>query len=203
VSAVRSRPGRAVAARARKVRLLVMDVDGVLTDGRMILSAGGDELKMFHTHDGIGLALARRAGLKTAMMTGETSPIAKARGEKLGVDRVLLGVRRKGDAVRALLDEFGLAADELAFVGDDLLDVPALQVAGLAVAVADAVADVKAVAHVITRAAGGRGAVRECVDLILRARGDHAAVLGAFIAEHGGRARGPAARRRTAPGARG
>jgi len=178
---------RDVRARARKIRLLVMDVDGVLTDGRMVLSDKGDELKMFHTHDGIGLALAHRAGLKTAMITGETSTIAKARGEKLGVDTVVLGARRKGEAVEALLAGAGLSAQALAYIGDDLLDVPALQRAGLAIAVADAVADVKAVAHVVTEAPGGRGAVRECVELILRAQGTWGSVVEAFVADHGGR----------------
>ena len=182
---------RDVAARARKIRLLVMDVDGVLTDGRMVLSDRGDELKMFHTHDGIGLALAHRAGLKTAMVTGETSPIAKARGEKLGVGTVLLGARRKGDVVDALLAEHGLSPDALAYVGDDLLDLPALQRAGLAVTVADAVADVKAVAHVVTKAAGGHGAVRECVELLLRAQGVWDTVYRAFVEEHGGRVPSP------------
>jgi 3-deoxy-D-manno-octulosonate 8-phosphate phosphatase (KDO 8-P phosphatase) len=179
---------REVAARARKVRLLVMDVDGVLTDGRMVLSDRGDELKMFHTHDGIGLALAHRAGLETALVTGETSPIAKARGEKLGVGTVVLGARRKGDVVDALLAERGMSPDALAYIGDDLLDLPALQRAGLAVTVADAVADVKAVAHVVTKAAGGHGAVRECVELLLRAQGVWDAVYRAIVEEHGGRA---------------
>jgi len=174
-------------ARARKIRLLVMDVDGVLTDGRMVLSDRGEELKMFHTHDGIGLVLAHRAGLATAMVTGETSPIAKARGEKLGVGTVVLGARRKGEVVEALLAERGLAADALAYIGDDLLDLPALQRAGLALAPADAVHDVRAAAHVVTRAAGGHGAVRECVELLLRAQGVWDAVLRAFVSEHGGR----------------
>jgi 3-deoxy-D-manno-octulosonate 8-phosphate phosphatase (KDO 8-P phosphatase) len=182
---------REVAARARKIRLLVMDVDGVLTDGRMVLSDRGDELKMFHTHDGIGLALAHRAGLKTAMVTGETSPIAKARGEKLGVGTVVLGARRKGDVVDALLAEHGMSPDALAYIGDDLLDLPALQRAGLAVTVADAVADVKAVAHVVTKALGGHGAVRECVELLLRAQGVWETVYRAFVEEHGGRIPGP------------
>ena len=182
---------REVAARARKIRLLVMDVDGVLTDGRMVLSDRGDELKMFHTHDGIGLALAHRAGLKTAMVTGETSPIAKARGEKLGVGTVVLGARRKGDVVDALLAEHGMSADALAYIGDDLLDLPALQRAGLAVTVADAVTDVKRVAHVVTKAAGGHGAVRECVELLLRAQGVWDAVYRAFVEEHGGQVPGP------------
>ena len=182
---------RDVAARARKIRLLVMDVDGVLTDGRMVLSDRGDELKMFHTQDGIGLALAHRAGLETALVTGETSPIAKARGEKLGVGTVVLGARRKGDVVDALLAEHGWSSDALAYIGDDLLDLPALQRAGLAVTVADAVADVKAVAHVVTKAAGGHGAVRECVELLLRAQGVWDTVYRAFVEEHGGRVPGP------------
>jgi 3-deoxy-D-manno-octulosonate 8-phosphate phosphatase (KDO 8-P phosphatase) len=182
---------REVAARARKIRLLVMDVDGVLTDGRMVLSDRGNELKMFHTHDGIGLALAHRAGLKTALVTGETSPIAKARGEKLGVGTVVLGARRKGEVVEALLTEHGMSADALAYIGDDLLDLPALQRAGLAIAVADAVAEVRAVAHVVTTAPGGHGAVRECVELLLRAQGVWDAVFRAFVEEHGGRVQGP------------
>jgi 3-deoxy-D-manno-octulosonate 8-phosphate phosphatase (KDO 8-P phosphatase) len=180
-------PPRAIVARARKIRLLVMDVDGVLTDGRMILSERGDELKAFHTHDGIGLALAKRAGLWTAMVTGESSPIAKVRGGKLGVDSVVLGARRKREAVEALRAEFDVAADAVAFIGDDLLDIPAMQVAGLAVTVADAPAPVKAVAHVVTRARGGHGAVRELIELLLRAQRSWRSVVAAYVREHGGR----------------
>jgi 3-deoxy-D-manno-octulosonate 8-phosphate phosphatase (KDO 8-P phosphatase) len=191
-----------VAARARKIRLLVMDVDGVLTDGRMVLSDKGDELKMFHTHDGIGLALAHRAGLRTALVTGETSPIAKARGGKLGVGTVVLGARRKGEVVDALLAEHGLTAEALAYIGDDLLDIPALERAGLAITVADAAPDVVALAHVVTRARGGRGAVRECVELILRAQGVWRATVDAYVSEHGGRGGGTAGARR-APARRG
>ena len=178
---------RRVLERARRVRLLVMDVDGVLTDGRMLLSERGDELKAFHTRDGIAIALARRAGLKTAMVTGESSPIAKARGAKLGVDSVVLDARRKGETVEALLAEFGLPAEAVAYIGDDLLDIPAMQLAGLAVAPADAAAPVKAGAHVVTRARGGRGAVRECVELILRAQGALRRTEDAYVREHGGR----------------
>jgi 3-deoxy-D-manno-octulosonate 8-phosphate phosphatase (KDO 8-P phosphatase) len=180
-------PPRAIVARARKIRLLVMDVDGVLTDGRMILSERGDELKAFHTHDGIGLALAKRAGLWTAMVTGESSPIAKVRGGKLGVDSVVLGARRKREAVEALRAEFDVAADAVAFIGDDLLDIPAMQVAGLAVTVADAPAPVKAVAHVVTRARGGHGAVRELIELLLRAQRSWRSVVAGYVREHGGR----------------
>lgn len=176
-----------VLARARRVRLLVLDVDGVLTDGRMILAERGDELKAFHSRDGVAVALAKRAGLRTAMVTGESSPIAKARGAKLGVDSVVLGARRKGDTLEALCAEFGLTPEAAAYVGDDLLDIPAMQRAGLALAVADAAAPVKAVAHVVTRARGGRGAVRECVELILRAQGVLARTVDAYVREHGGR----------------
>jgi len=176
-----------VLARARKIRLLVMDVDGVLTDGRMILSERGDELKSFHSHDGVAVALARRAGLRTAMITGESSPIAKARGSKLGVDSIVLSARRKGETLDALCAKHGLPPDAVAYIGDDLLDIPAMQRAGLAVAVADAAPPVKAAAHVVTRTAGGRGAVRECVELILRAQGRWRAIVAAYVRDHGGR----------------
>lgn len=175
-----------VAARARRIRLLVLDVDGVLTDGTMVVAEGGDELKGFHARDGVALALARRAGLKTALVTGEKSPIAKIRGDKLGIDQVVLGARRKGDALDELLVGFELPAEAAAYVGDDLLDVPAMQRAGLAIAVADAVPEVKAVAHAVTRAPGGRGAVRECVELILKAQGAWRSTVDAYIRDHGG-----------------
>jgi 3-deoxy-D-manno-octulosonate 8-phosphate phosphatase (KDO 8-P phosphatase) len=163
-----------------------MDVDGVLTDGRMVLSERGDELKAFHSRDGIGLDLARRAGLRTAMVTGETSTIAKARGAKLGVAAVILGARRKAESVEALRVEYGVGPEAVAYIGDDLLDIPAMQHAGLAIAVADAAAEVKAVAHVVTRARGGEGAVREAVELILRAQRSWHAIVDAYVREHGG-----------------
>jgi len=178
---------RAVVARARKIRLLVMDVDGVLTDGRMILSDRGDELKAFHTHDGVAIALAKRGGLRTAMVTGESSPIAKTRGGKLGIDSFVLGARRKGEVVETLRAEYDVPADAVAYIGDDLLDIPAMQRAGLAVAVADAPAPVKAAAHVVTRAGGGHGALRELVELILRAQRSWKRVVDAYVREHGGR----------------
>ena len=177
---------RGVGARARRIRLLVLDVDGVLTDGRMILSERGDELKAFHTHDGMGITLARRAGLVIALVTGEKSPIAQSRGAKLGVEDVVLGARRKGDVLEELMAKHGVRREQTAFMGDDLLDLPALQGAGLAVAPANAVAEVRAAAHMVTRAAGGAGAVRECVEVILRAQGRWREAVRAFVREHGG-----------------
>jgi 3-deoxy-D-manno-octulosonate 8-phosphate phosphatase (KDO 8-P phosphatase) len=183
-------------ARARKVRFLVMDVDGVLTDGRMILSERGDELKAFHTRDGVAIALAKRAGWRTALVTGETSTIAKARGTKLGVDVVILGARRKAETVEALRAEYELSADAVAYIGDDLLDVPAMQRAGLAIAVADGSETVRRLAHAVTRAAGGQGAVREAIEWILRVQRRWGPVVDAYVREHGGSGLGPARRRR-------
>lgn len=181
------RPGPTLRARARRVRLLVVDVDGVLTDGRMVLSARGDELKAFHARDGVAVALARRAGIRVAFVTGERAPIARRRGERLGVDAVVLGARRKGETLTELCARFGCTPAEAAYVGDDLLDVPALERAGLAVAVADAPREVRALAHLVTRARGGEGALRECVEVLLRARGVWRATVTTYVRDHGGR----------------
>ena len=181
--------GRDARTRARRVRLLVLDVDGVLTDGRMALTERGDELKAFDAHDGTGIVLARRCGILVALVTGEKSPIAQARGAKLGVEDVVLGARRKGDVLAELMAKHGVRPEETAFMGDDLIDVPALERAGLAVAPANAVSEVRAIAHVVTRAAGGAGAVRECVELILRAQGRWRDAVRAFVRDHGGAGR--------------
>ena len=183
-------------ARARKVRFLVMDVDGVLTDGRMILSERGDELKAFHTRDGVAISLAKRAGWRTALVTGESSTIAKARGAKLGVDAVILGARRKAETVEALRAEYELPADAVAYIGDDLLDVPAMQRVGLAIAVADGSETVRRLAHAVTRAAGGQGAVREAIEWILRAQRRWGPVVDAYVREHGGSGLDPGRGRR-------
>ncbi len=163
-----------------------MDVDGVLTDGRMILSERGDELKAFHSHDGVAIVLAKRARLRTAMITGEQSPIAKARAAKLGVDSVVLGARRKGESLEALMAEHGVPADAVAYIGDDLLDLPALQRAGFAIAVADSAPEVQAIAHFVTKARGGEGVLRECVELILRAQGSWRSIVRGYVRDHGG-----------------
>ncbi len=183
------RRGRDVAARARAVRLLVLDVDGVLTDGRMLLSERGDELKAFHSHDGLAIGLAQRAGLRVALMTGEKSAVAQARAARLGVEDVVLGARRKGEALADLAARYDLPLSQVAFMGDDLLDVPALERAGLALAPANAVPEARAAAHRVTRAAGGAGAVREGVEWILRAQGRWREVVTAFLREHGGTGR--------------
>ena len=142
--ATAARRVRSAMARARKIRCLVMDVDGVLTDGRMGLTERGDELKSFYSRDGVAVTLARRAGIMLALdHRASPAPSARFAGTRLGIDHVLLGVRRKGESLEALMREQGLAADAVAYMGDDLLDLPALQRCGLAVAVADAAPEVR------------------------------------------------------------
>jgi 3-deoxy-D-manno-octulosonate 8-phosphate phosphatase (KDO 8-P phosphatase) len=160
----------AVLERARRIRLLVLDVDGVLTDGRLYLSASGEEFKVFHVRDGSGLVAVRRAGIEVAIISGRDCAAVVRRAAELGIRYVRQGVADKGAELDALLGEFGFAADETACVGDDTPDAPLLQRAGLAVGVADAHPALLAAAHWVTQAKGGRGAVREVCDLLLSAR---------------------------------
>ena len=160
----------AVLERARRIRLLVLDVDGVLTDGRLYLSASGEEFKVFHVRDGSGLVAVRRAGIEVAIISGRNCAAVVRRAAELGIRHVRQGVVDKGAELDALLGEFGFAADETACVGDDTPDAPLLQRAGLAIGVADAHPALLAAAHWVTQAKGGRGAVREVCDLLLSAR---------------------------------
>lgn len=156
---------------ARGIRLLVLDVDGVLTDGRLYISAAGEEFKAFHVRDGAGLVGVRRAGITLAIISGRDSMSVTRRAEELGIEHVLQGVHDKGAALDGLLHRLGMTGAVTACVGDDSPDIPMLQRARLAVAVADAHATVRAAAHWVTSAGGGLGAVREVCDLLLQARG--------------------------------
>ena len=160
----------AVLERARRIRLLVLDVDGVLTDGRLYLSASGEEFKVFHVRDGSGIVAVRRAGIEVAIISGRDCGAVVRRAAELGIRHVRQGVADKGAELDALLGELGIAADETACVGDDTPDAPLLQRAGLAIGVADAHPALLAAAHWVTQAKGGRGAVREVCDLLLSAR---------------------------------
>ncbi len=155
----------------RRVRLLVLDVDGVLTDGLIIWDSEGRESKQFHVGDGSAIKWLMRAGLSVAWLTGRSSAVVAKRAEELGVTEVVQGAKRKLPAFRALLRRTGFRAEEVCYVGDDLPDIPVLKRARVACTVADAPEEVKAVCQVVTRAAGGRGAVREIAERILRARG--------------------------------
>ncbi len=156
--------------KARKLRLLCVDVDGVLTDAGMYYGPDGEVLKKFNTRDGMGLARVREVGVAVAIISGEDSAIVHARAAKLHIDDVFCGVTDKRAAIDSLRTKHGLEYDEVAFVGDDLNDLPALACVGLACAVADAAARVRALAHVVTRRRGGDGAVRELCELIVAAK---------------------------------
>jgi len=160
----------AVLERARRIRLLVLDVDGVLTDGRLYLSATGEELKVFHVRDGSGLVAAQRAGIVVAIISGRDSPAVTRRAAELGIHHVRQGVSDKGAELDRLLAELAATPAELACVGDDTPDLPMLRRAGLAVAVADAHPALREAAHWITPSNGGQGAVRDVCDLLLSTR---------------------------------
>jgi 3-deoxy-D-manno-octulosonate 8-phosphate phosphatase (KDO 8-P phosphatase) len=156
--------------RASRIRLLVLDVDGVLTDGGLFVSASGEEAKRFHVHDGLALVAARKAGLQIAILSSRASAAVTRRMTELGVGEVHQGVTDKAGALDALRERLGLAVGEVAMMGDDLPDLPAMARAGLALAPANAAAEVKRTAHWVARRRGGDGAVREAVEMLLKSR---------------------------------
>ena len=158
------------APRASRIRLLVLDVDGVLTDGGLLFSASGEETKRFHVHDGLAMVAARKAGLQVAILSSRASAAVTRRMAELGVGEVHQGVTDKAGGLDALRDRLGLARGEVAMMGDDLPDLPAMARAGLALAPANAVAEVKRAAHWVARRRGGDGAVREAVEMLLKSR---------------------------------
>jgi 3-deoxy-D-manno-octulosonate 8-phosphate phosphatase (KDO 8-P phosphatase) len=165
------RPAVSLSQRCERIELLVLDVDGVLTDGAIIYADIGVEVKAFHVRDGSGLKLWQLEGKRAAVITGRTSSVVEVRAAELGVAPVIQGAADKLAGFRALLREVPVPPEQVCYVGDDLPDLPVLRRCGLAVAVADACPEVRAAAHYVTRAAGGRGAVREAVELILRCQG--------------------------------
>ena len=160
-----------VAARAAQVTMLVLDVDGVLSDGRIIYSEQGDELKCFDVQDGCGLMLWHRAGFKSAIITARKTKLLLRRATELHVDYLAQQALKKLPAYERLLRRYRLAPEQVCVIGDDVMELPILRRAGLAVAVSNAVDEVKALAHYVTQRPGGRGAVREVVDLILKSKG--------------------------------
>ena len=157
--------------RAARVKFLVIDVDGVLTDGRLIMAEHGDELKAFDVQDGAGLVFWNRVGLKSAIITGRTSRMVKRRAKEMRINVVAQGCLVKLPTYEHLLRRFRLSHEEVCAIGDDLMELPILRRAGFAVAVSNAVDDVKRACHYVTQRSGGRGAVREVIDLILQANG--------------------------------
>ncbi|MEJ2762132.1 MAG: HAD-IIIA family hydrolase [Gammaproteobacteria bacterium] len=157
--------------KAAAVRLAVFDVDGVLTDGRLILGSGGEEHKSFHVHDGLGLVLLQKADIRVAVISARASPVVAERMASLGIEYVYQGREDKRETLDGLMRDLGIAPAQTMYVGDDLLDLPAMKAVGLAVAVADAHPFVAEHADWVTRRDGGRGAVREACELLLRGQG--------------------------------
>ena len=157
--------------RIQKVKLVIMDNDGVLTDGRIVLGDYGDELKFFDVQDGLGLVLLRRAGLATVIVSGKKSRINVRRAKELRVNKLYQNVSDKLKIFEKLLRKFRVRAEEVCYIGDDLVDLAPMKRSGLAVAVSNAVSEVKKEAHYVTQRSGGRGGVREVVDLLLKGQG--------------------------------
>ncbi len=166
--------------RARRVKLLVFDVDGVLTSGQLFFGPDGEAMKIFHAQDGLGINAAHRAGLKTALITGRESEMVRRRGTELSITDVCQGAQDKIAHLEKLLTKHDLTTDEVAYTGDDLNDLAVMEQAGLACAVANAAPEVKSAAHYVTVRAGGAGAVREIVELILKAQGKWPAVVESY-----------------------
>lgn len=160
-----------VQQRAARIKLLLMDCDGVLTDGRIWIFENGEEQKGFHTRDGLGIDLLHRAGLKSGIISGRTSSAVERRAQTLGMTFLHQGCEDKPKAFANTLAQAGLTNTEVAYVGDDLNDIPLMLQSGLGVAVADAALEVREHAHYVTGAPGGYGAVREVVEVILKAQG--------------------------------
>jgi YrbI family 3-deoxy-D-manno-octulosonate 8-phosphate phosphatase len=156
--------------RASRVRLLILDVDGVLTDGSLYFGPRDELFKVFHVRDGHGIKMAQRSGVEVAFLSGRRSDPAFLRAKELGVNRYYEGLRDKVAVLEELCRALDLTPEEVAAVGDELVDLPLFHRVGLAVAVADAVPEVKAAAHWVTVNPGGQGAVREVTDLILKAK---------------------------------
>ena len=157
--------------RAAHIKLLLMDCDGVLTDGRLWLLDNGEEQKNFNVQDGLGLELWHRAGLKSGIISGRSSSAVERRARDLNIEFVRQGAEDKTGDFQSILSLAGVNESEVAFIGDDLNDIPLLRRAELAVAVANASEETRSVAHLVTRAAGGHGAVREVIEIILKAQG--------------------------------
>ena len=154
--------------RCEAIELILSDVDGVMTDGAVVFDNQGIETKRFHIRDGLGIRLWQKAGYRFGLITGRTSQVVKLRAAELGVDPVRQGVADKLSAARDIFADLKLDASQVCYIGDDLIDIALMQSVGLGVAVADAVEEVRQAAHYTTTAAGGRGAVRETIELILK-----------------------------------
>jgi len=171
--------------RLQKIRLLLLDVDGVLTDGRIIYDASGVESKTFDVKDGHGLKMLQRAGIKVGIITGRTSEVVALRARELGIEILHQGAKQKLPPYETVLQDYGFEDQEVAYVGDDLVDLPILNRVGFAITVADGVEELKEYVDYVTRKPGGRGAVREICDLLLKEGGYWPAVTERYFVQSG------------------
>ena len=169
--------------RAAKIKLVLFDVDGVLTDGKILMHADGSESKTFDIKDGTGIVWALRQGLTVGFLSARSSAATAQRAAQLGVTLVHQGVRSKLDTYDQIVDGLILEDDQTAYMGDDLLDLPVLMRVGLATAPADAAAEVRSRVHWVTNSKGGSGAARELIEMILRAQGRWEALLATYVTE--------------------
>jgi 3-deoxy-D-manno-octulosonate 8-phosphate phosphatase (KDO 8-P phosphatase) len=167
--------------RVERIKLVLMDCDGVLTDGRIMLLPDGDEQKTFHTRDGHGIVLLHRAGIKTGVISGRTSSLLERRARELGINFLRQGTWNKIKDFEEVLNEAEVSTEETAFIGDDVTDIPLMERVGFAVAVEDAVKETKDAAHYITSNKGGFGAVREVADMILKTQGRWVELMSRYI----------------------
>jgi len=165
----------------QNIRLLLLDVDGVLTDGSITYTDAGEQVKSFNSKDGLGLRLLMDAGVKVGIVTGRTSGALLHRCANLGIEMIFDGIKNKAESFEAIVRNTGLAPEQIAFVGDDLMDLPAMTRAGLSFTVADAPAEVKDAADMTMNLPGGRGAVRQVCETILKARGDWDRIIARFL----------------------
>jgi 3-deoxy-D-manno-octulosonate 8-phosphate phosphatase (KDO 8-P phosphatase) len=167
--------------RAARIECLLTDVDGVLTDGTIALFGDDIELKQFHVWDGSGIKYAQRAGLRVGFITGRTSETVSRRARELGVEDLYMGAIRKLPVLEEVMEKHGLQPEQIAYMGDDLIDIPILTRVGLAAAVPEAHPEVLSRVHLVTAAAGGKGAFRELIELVLKARGNWEAVMERYL----------------------
>ena len=167
---VAAMPSDAIIMRAQKIKLLILDVDGVLTTGYLDYDANGEAVKSFYVQDGLGVQMLREQGIQLAIISGRDSPVTAARAKDLKIHHVLQGAQDKGAALARLLKTAGVALSECAYIGDDVIDLPILRAVGLAVSVPNGHRLARSVAHWVTAQSGGAGAVRELAELILFAQ---------------------------------
>ena len=170
---------------AKSIRLIAFDVDGVMTDGGLYLSDSGEEFKRFNSLDGHGLKMLKASGVELAIITGRTSRCVELRAKNLGITHVFQGVVKKQDAMHKLLAQINLAPESAAFMGDDVVDLPAMSIVGLALTVPDAMQAVQDRAHYVTTRKAGYGAVREVCELLMEAQGTLEMQLGPYLTDIG------------------